>query len=227
MAADDFFSRWSKRKADTAEATPAAHPVDAAESADAADGVPALDAAKQPPKQVPTLDDVENLTSQSDYTAFMAKGVDENVRRSAMKKLFADPHFNIMDGLDIYIDDYTKSDPIPPEMMAMLQHAKSLLDPLKHLEAPTMQMTERKSTPEATTSDTDTEAEPVDEEALAEGAEPDISQDPAEAEDLEEHPSEQDEQPPDTALSAAPEPAAGPAAPDNQSASPGRLDTKT
>ena len=31
-----------------------------------------------------------------------------------MKKLFTDPHFNVMDGLDTYIDDYRKPDPIPP-----------------------------------------------------------------------------------------------------------------
>ena len=30
-----------------------------------------------------------------------------------MKKLFSDPHFNVMDGLDTYIDDYGKPDPIP------------------------------------------------------------------------------------------------------------------
>ncbi len=34
-----------------------------------------------------------------------------------MKKMFSDPHFNVMDGLDIYIDDYSKPDPIPLEML--------------------------------------------------------------------------------------------------------------
>jgi hypothetical protein len=29
------------------------------------------------------------------------------VKNAAMKKLFADPHFNVMDRLDIYIDDYS------------------------------------------------------------------------------------------------------------------------
>ena len=29
-----------------------------------------------------------------------------------MKKLFADPHFNVMDGLDIYVGDYTQPDPL-------------------------------------------------------------------------------------------------------------------
>ena len=36
---------------------------------------------------------------------------------AALKKLFSDPHFNVMDGLDTYIDDYGKPDPIPPSML--------------------------------------------------------------------------------------------------------------
>ena len=43
-----------------------------------------------------------------------------------MKKLFADPHFNVMDGLDIYIDDYSKPDPIPEAMLRKLASAKFL-----------------------------------------------------------------------------------------------------
>jgi hypothetical protein len=36
------------------------------------------------------------------------------VRNAALKKLFTDPHFNVMDGLDVYIDDYGKPDPCRP-----------------------------------------------------------------------------------------------------------------
>jgi hypothetical protein len=43
-----------------------------------------------------------------------------------MKKLFADPHFNVMDGLDIYIDDYSKSDPIPEAMLRAMTSSKFL-----------------------------------------------------------------------------------------------------
>ena len=32
-----------------------------------------------------------------------------------------------MDGLDVYIDDYSKEDPIPPGMLAQLQHARTTL----------------------------------------------------------------------------------------------------
>ena len=68
-----------------------------------------------------------NLTPDSDFGQFMRQEISEEIRRKAMKTLFADPHFNVMDGLDIYIDDYNISDPIPPEMMATLNQARGLL----------------------------------------------------------------------------------------------------
>ncbi len=37
-----------------------------------------------------------------------------------------------MDGLDTYIDDYTKNDPIPEEMLKTLEHARSTLFPPQH-----------------------------------------------------------------------------------------------
>jgi hypothetical protein len=52
--------------------------------------------------------------------------VDESVRRVALKKLFADPHFNVMDGLDVYIDDYSKPDPIPAALLRSLNQARGL-----------------------------------------------------------------------------------------------------
>jgi hypothetical protein len=39
--------------------------------------------------------------------------VDPDLRRQALKTLFQDPRFNVMDGLDVYIDDYSKPDPLP------------------------------------------------------------------------------------------------------------------
>jgi hypothetical protein len=84
---------------------------------------PAPDA---PGRAQPTLDDVARLGPESDFSAFVSQGVDKTVQRLAMKKLFSDPHFHVMDGLDIYIDDYNKSDPVPAAMLASLQHAKSV-----------------------------------------------------------------------------------------------------
>ena len=56
----------------------------------------------------------------------MAKNVGADVRNAAMKKLFTDPHYNVMDGLDIYISDYSIADPIPESMLRQMVGAKML-----------------------------------------------------------------------------------------------------
>lgn len=76
-------------------------------------------------KPLPTLADAAQLDADSDYSSFVGRGVDKDVRRLAMKKLFADPHFNVIDGLDIYMGDYNKPDPVSPAMLAALGHAQS------------------------------------------------------------------------------------------------------
>jgi hypothetical protein len=48
------------------------------------------------------------------------------VRRLAMKKLFADPHFKLIDGLDIYMADYNLPSPVSAEMLASLTDAQSM-----------------------------------------------------------------------------------------------------
>jgi hypothetical protein len=129
MEAESFFSRWSRRKAETRQETapaPAATPVPA----------PAEEA---PP---PTLEDAQRLTPDADFAPFLACGVDEAVKRTALKKLFSDPRFNVMDGLDVYIDDYNKFEPIPPAMLGALEHAKNLLNPKSVPENTPLQMIE-------------------------------------------------------------------------------------
>jgi hypothetical protein len=72
------------------------------------------------------LAEAEQLTPESDFTGFMARGVAPEVKNAAMKKLFADPHFNVMDRLDIYIDDYGLPDPLPLAMLRQMTSAKTL-----------------------------------------------------------------------------------------------------
>jgi len=55
-------------------------------------------------------------------------GEDAEQLREALKKLFHDPHFNVMDGLDTYIDDYSKPDPLPAAMLATLRQAQKILE---------------------------------------------------------------------------------------------------
>lgn len=129
---ESFFRRWSRRKSENAQNGESADNAHHARLPDAnAERVlvndDASSAACRPAS--PSMKDVASLAPDADYSAFLARGVDKSVRRAAMKKLFSDPHFNVMDGLDIYIDDYTRPSPLPPGMLAALQHAKSTLEP--------------------------------------------------------------------------------------------------
>ena len=121
---DHFLARWSRRKlnAEKTESGPKAGVAAAAPAAGAPTGI-----APQTAAPLPSVDTLQGLVS--DYTEFLNPQVDENLRRAALKKLFQDPHFNVMDGLDTYIDDYSKPDPIPEAMLRTLEHAKGLLFP--------------------------------------------------------------------------------------------------
>ena len=103
--------------------TPFARPVGSTDQKD--DQNHHLDSATQK-KPAPSMADVQSLTKDSDYTQFMAGEVAPEVKNAAMKKLFADPHFNVMDRMDVYIDDYGQSDPIPQAMLRQMASAKFL-----------------------------------------------------------------------------------------------------
>lgn len=196
MAAEDFFARWSGKKSGPAIDAHNAPADIADESLSAPDTAPdtngeLIGTRDTAPKPLPTQEDVEHLTHDSDYSAFMAQGVDESVKRSAMKKLFSNPHFNIMDGLDVYIEDFSKFEPITPAVLASLNHAKALLDPLSQFQAPLMRLLDMpKEEAVQTTPDADqpvpaldhvqanekpvtvADATLVDDEAKKDGAEP-------------------------------------------------------
>jgi hypothetical protein len=130
-----FLGRWSRRKVDIAQGKPleehvtplvTAPPVADAKLS-AAEGLAQQKPLEPPPeKKALTLADAKLLTKDSDFKPFMAGDVTPDVRNAAMKQLFADPHFNVMDGLDTYIDDYSKSDPIPEAMLRQMTSAKFL-----------------------------------------------------------------------------------------------------
>lgn len=115
---EPFLSRWSRRKLEAKDEAGAGAP-QAAEVPVAAPAAPHPTATKPP----------EAATAQGpgpEYREFFDPRVDEALRRTALKKLFSDPHFNAMDGLDTYIDDYAKADPIPEAMLRQLNQAKDL-----------------------------------------------------------------------------------------------------
>ena len=131
-----FLSRWSRLKREdsrapqapaVAGASPASAPGAPTAAADAAG--PGAHAASPGQSDVAaSLPPIESLSIDSDFTPFLQPKVPDALRRAAVKKLFADPRFNVMDGLDVYIDDYSIPDPIPPEMMKMIAHARDLID---------------------------------------------------------------------------------------------------
>ncbi|HYT97437.1 MAG TPA: DUF3306 domain-containing protein, partial [Casimicrobiaceae bacterium] len=89
----------------------------------------ASEPAAGPTSAAPALPPVESLTFESDFTAFMKPDVDEALKRMALKKLLHDPRFNVMDGLDTYIDDYSKPDPIDPDVVKQLMQARYIFNP--------------------------------------------------------------------------------------------------
>ncbi len=108
---EKFLSRWARLKQHTRD-EPAAKPVDAA-------------------GPLPELPPLETLDINSDFKGFLHPKVDAKLRQAALKKLFSDPRFNVMDGLDVYTGDYNTPDPIPPEMLQQLVQVQNMLASLK------------------------------------------------------------------------------------------------
>lgn len=124
--------RWSDRKRAVVResASPDALAADHAEAPPDTTAPAAASDANLPAEPV-ALPPVESLSFDADFTAYMKPDVDPSLKRAALKKLFADPRFNVMDGLDVYIDDYSKPDPIDAETVRGLVQARYLFDPPK------------------------------------------------------------------------------------------------
>lgn len=138
MIADDenFVSRWSRRKVEARQAeekpaepapssqlAPPAVPAVSNVGAGATTSGAGVQSAAAP--QLPPVESLKGLASE--YREFMRPGVDESVKRSALKKLFSDPHFENFERFEAYCEDYTQGEPIPLAMLKTLEHAKGLL----------------------------------------------------------------------------------------------------
>ena len=138
---ESFLVRWSRRKraaereterpaegaAPDLPATAPAQPGGEVLSGGAAVSAPApvRDPAATTEVPLPPIESLDGL--RSDYQAFFQQPVDEGLRRAALKKLFADPHFNQMDMLDVYVDDYTQFEPLPAALRLRLPSARAFL----------------------------------------------------------------------------------------------------
>ena len=117
---ENRLARWSRLKRESVRAAEAPKP--------------APGTAEAPPPELPPLD---QLSPDSDFSAFMDRRVDDGLRRLALKKLFGDPRLNAADGLDVFSEDYSKLEDLPQEMVAKLVHMRRTLrrpEPEKELE---------------------------------------------------------------------------------------------
>ncbi len=116
-----FLGRWSRLKQVDREAKAGQADVAMEEEAQSAAAVPApaeepdqeATTADAPPAEVASeeLPDIETLTRDSDYTAFMREGVPEDLKNLALRKLWrSDPVFANLDGLNDYDEDFRMVD---------------------------------------------------------------------------------------------------------------------
>ena len=84
------------------------------------------------PVETPALPTLEALAAQgleADFAPFMQQGVEEATRRAAIQQLFRQPVFNVMDGLDVYIEDFNIYEPLTAAELPGLAHARAMLFP--------------------------------------------------------------------------------------------------
>ena len=126
-ASEPFLARWSRVKEEEARTKASAEIPKSSIGAplEAKDGHEPHPATSLP-EPSPPLPSVDSLTPQSDFAPFMARDVDPGLRNLAMKKLFTDPHYNIMDRLDIYIDDYSTHPPLSIDVIRQMSISKTL-----------------------------------------------------------------------------------------------------
>jgi hypothetical protein len=124
---EGFLTRWSRRKAlsRSGEELPEPAPDSDAEPQEPGDaGTAASTVAEEavpepvegeeglPVEDPPELPPLESLDENSDYSAFLGKGVPPDLKQKALQKLFHSPKFNVRDGLDDYDWDFTNPEPL-------------------------------------------------------------------------------------------------------------------
>jgi len=115
---EPFLQRWSRLKSVSRDSP---GPQDAAPLAPPAAAEP-VEKTAEGPEVAPVLPDLAVLGPDSDYSAFLSPKVDAALRRTALRKLFHSPKFNVCDGLDDYCDDFTKFTPLGDIVTVDMRH---------------------------------------------------------------------------------------------------------
>ncbi|WP_206020325.1 DUF3306 domain-containing protein [Rhodovarius crocodyli] len=130
-----FLSRWSRRKRGLEVAEPTPKPVPesvpkpvAEPVAAAPEPVPAPEPEPEPEFDPATLPDIETLTAESDFSAFLKKGVPEALKRLAMRRAWSlDPAIRDFIGPADYAWDFNAPDGVPGFALELGGDAKRLL----------------------------------------------------------------------------------------------------
>ncbi len=77
----------------------------------------------------------ETLDSDADFSAYMRPEVDAETRGRALRRLFMTDHYRAMDGLDVYVGDYSAPTPLAAAVLATLAHTRTLLPPAQEIPA--------------------------------------------------------------------------------------------
>ncbi|HYW76849.1 MAG TPA: DUF3306 domain-containing protein [Gammaproteobacteria bacterium] len=113
---ETFATRWSRRKRAVVRANSGAQPH--------AEKATAEHPAAEPSSTAPELPSPDSLGDNDDYSLFMAAGVDDGLRRAALRRLFRAPQYNVRDGLCEYDDDYTQRTPLGDWVVAKLREQR-------------------------------------------------------------------------------------------------------
>lgn len=120
----DFLSRWSRRKSASKHGdadSPEPHKATKKATKEATELVPAETheppSAERSSETLAPLTDadmppLEELGEGSDFKGFLSPEVSKELRRAALRKLWSQSRFNVVDGLDDYDDDFTAIQPL-------------------------------------------------------------------------------------------------------------------
>ncbi len=130
-----FLSRWSRLKTEHAEQTSEKGLAGTEETEDQPSSGENAECGEE--TRVLTDEDmppIESLDENSDYSVFMSKGVSENLRRMALRKLFSQGGFNIRDGLDDYDDDFTTFESLGDLVTSDMKHREEMKEKIRQRE---------------------------------------------------------------------------------------------
>jgi hypothetical protein len=163
---DSFIARWSRRKrglspsedtaaVDAPSFLPAEGVTDERETADAAET-----------EIIAQLPDIESLDESADFTVFLQKGVPEELRKRALRRLWRlNPVFANLDGLNDYDEDFT-------DAATVLEGLKTLYQVGKGMRAPA-----EPRTGDADAGDLETSAAAAGEKAIPTGEDESVEED--------------------------------------------------